>query len=57
MCYMQPPCLVARDVYIYIYIYILYREYGNADIKEIKLMARGRKRYETVGTLHFASVR
>ena len=35
----------------------LYREYGNADIKEIKLMARGRKKYETVGTLHFASVR
>ena len=44
-------------MYTHIYMYMLYREYGNADIKEIKLMARGRKRYETVGTLHFASVR
>jgi len=38
------------------YIYI-YREYGDADIKEIKLMSKGRKKYETVGTLHFGSIR
>ena len=32
-------------------------EYGSGDIREIKLMTKGRKKYETAGTLHFASVR
>ncbi|XP_065898758.1 copine-8-like [Dysidea avara] len=32
-------------------------EYGDVYIKEIKLMSKGRKKYETVGTLHFGSIR
>ena len=36
---------------------LLYREYGCTDTREIKLMAKGRKKYETTGTLHFASIR
>lgn len=46
------------NIYVsFYYIIFLSREFGSADIKEIKLMVKGKRRYETVGTLHFASVR